>query len=278
VRIGAALVALWATILSAPGSTYADGPRRRVAIITKLTGPPDQILSEQALFAAIADVCAMRIGIDVASYNELYAESAEETVTRAANCGSDLRCASDVLARAGYGLAIRAVVTPPRAVIELIDPAASRRIASSSFDVPAGDPLREIRTNAQRLLDGAGLEEGGCIQVRTNPADADVVLIKGPVNDPGRPKQFTVRAGHYTVHAEREGFLPKDVLVAVIARQIAPVAIDLEKEPGDSFLSSRWFWLTAASAVIAGTGTAIFLTTYKGPIGGIEFSLERKAK
>jgi hypothetical protein len=259
---------------------YADSPRRRLAIVTQLVGPPRRLPTSLAMFVTIESVCGLRPSLEVASYDELYQETADQPASRVADCGSDLACVGEILRRAGYSLALRAVLVSaatdrPLLTIELIDTTVSKRIGGSTVEIRGADPLVEIRTEAEQLLNDAGIGVGGRIVARVTPADADVQLLTGNASDPGRPKQFTVPAGRYVVRARREGFEPKDAEVVVIAGREQAVGLELREIPGESLFSSPWFWIAAAGVVIAGGASATFVATRPGPYTTVAVSVGR---
>ncbi len=103
-----------------------------------------------------------------------------------------------------------------------------------------------------------------------------VLMVKAPVSgaavevdDTWRgtvPMELVLPAGTHRVRVEKEGFRLVTTSAVVEAGGSKELRIELEKEPG--MLSRWWFW-TAAGAVVAGTvSTIVILNTERSPHTG----------
>ena len=207
------------------------------------------------LHEAVVRAARFRARIRIMSSEEAFVSGAKLEELEA--CGVDPECLGRELSASHASLALivlaNAMTDPPLLALRLVDVKSRKIIATSAAPLdPAEHSIAlAVAARAGALFEQAAFERRARVRVDVSPADA-IVAVSGGEPDPADPSAFMVPIGRAIVHAERAGYIPRDIEVVAEAGTDVGVSVVLELESDSGLLSSPWFWTATIGAVVLG--------------------------
>lgn len=251
-------------------ATAPEVPASRLAILPAVVPGPYGQAKLESLHASLSEAAAFRVGLSVASYNEIQVDGAETIAAAIRTCGSDPNCAARTLRLSGYQLGLQVITNfaldPPLVTVALIDVAAGNNVGEVVVELSTGESIEErVAKEAAILLDQTQHRRGGRVVVEVSPQDSTVVLA-GARPTPGTRHDYTLLPGRYRLEVLHQGFVSDTRELEVVAGQAQAVSVQLsavvvEEAP---LLASPWFW-GALGVVVVGAATATVLVVTHEP-------------
>jgi hypothetical protein len=218
------------------------------------------------VWTAISEAAEMRPSLELLTSEMLFVADPRESERRIEDCGTDASCLASFLsafdARYGLLVVLNFALPPPLIGVRLVD-THERRIVASFAGPAERDPIAAVKAQVGRMLDEAGHRQLGRVLVRTDPADAEV-SIENAVPRSTAPHVYLLEPGTHRVSARREGHQDASATAEAKAGEHLELQLELPKIEETRVLESWWLWTIIGGAVVAGTVTAIVLTT-RGP-------------
>lgn len=250
-------------------------PVRRLAVLPSAVQGESGQVESHALFDALTKSAELRVGIELAGYNELFVDGADPIASSVFACGSDLPCISRTLRNGRIDLGLRAVVnfavSPPLISLSLIE--GSGILAEEIAELKGRALDDELRAASDALFAAAKIPKGGRLQVLVEPSDARVSAKDCTTGqmyspDPRTTAQFTQLPGCVEIEATRELYTKNAARTELRAGEVTSVEMKLlpaETAEEESIFSSPWFWVITGGVVAAGTAAVLVATD---PFGG----------
>lgn len=260
------IFALALTLVATAAPDVSPEPRRLAILPAIVPGPYGQSTLE-SIHGGLAAAAEFRLGLSVASFNEIQVHGAEPVAAAVRGCGSDPACAARALRLSGYDLGLQVIANfaldPPLVTVALLEVASGTNRGEVVVELSAGEPLVErVAKEANVILDRAGHPRGGRLRIETSPADS-TIIVGGRRPDAGERGIYTVPAGAQRVEVMHAGFVTevRDVEVPPgqwIELQFRLNPVQVEER---SLLASPWFWgVVGVVALSAATATVLVVT------------------
>lgn len=237
---------------------YAD----RLALLTVITKGDNGDASLSSVFGDVSAVASKRLGINLISYEEMFAVSEKGVGASVVECGADVRCISSKLrsfnAKNGLVIAIDFSIDPPVIGIQLLDTDAQQMLAEDFAELDPKAISSSIRARVEQVLSNAGYVLAGRIVVDVTPPNAILRLSDGTEPDKGTPNVFTVAAGKYEIRGDAEGWDSTSAQAEIGGGQTTSISLQLVEQT--SVLESPWLWIGVGVGVAAIT-TGVVLGT-----------------
>lgn len=239
----------------------ALAPAVRVAIVPAVTG--EGALAPRVVHDAVARALAARHAVELLPYDALLVGGPDSTSRGVVACGTDARCIAFHLQSAQVDLALRVGlsfdVRPPIAALLLVD-AKQRKIAQQAIvEVDGRVPLADLLENAAAsLLDAAGIERGGHVELAVTPSTAKVVVERNGTVVAEGSGPFVLPPGRYDLRARHEGYVEGRQGLELSVGDRERVVLELAAER--SLTESPWLWVGVAAAVVASAVIVVVAT------------------